>query len=278
MTTNISESAPFDGPLGGLPPADRRLLRYAPLEVAIIEVKFTSPAKEIAADVAAHIRDALNTATEVDYTSIQPATTGTVQVNFEIQGSSWAEQNHGWQISSSDGSRSVTLFPDSLIVQTTEYSHWSVSIRTPLSVLLQELASTIKPSLIHRIGLRYVDRFVDPDCKTVSDWGGKIEASLLGPVGNSIFGTMVQGAQQQIELAVDNRHGAILRHGPAQDASTKSINYLLDLDVFAHATTPFGVDDVLGTANNLNRTSLSLFQACVSSDYFTTLQGEENRL
>ena len=31
-----------DGPLGGLPPADKTLLASAPLEVAICEVRFTS--------------------------------------------------------------------------------------------------------------------------------------------------------------------------------------------------------------------------------------------
>jgi uncharacterized protein (TIGR04255 family) len=119
-----------------------------------------------------------------------------------------------------------------------------------------------------------VDRFVDPACRTLRDWNGKIDATLLGPLGNPVFGSMVTGAQQQVEVALDGRHGALLRHGPIPDQASKSISYLLDLDVFANAAIPFKVNDVLDAAERLNRTALSLFQACVSVDYLKSLQGE----
>jgi hypothetical protein len=85
---------------------------------------------------------------------------------------------------------------------------------------------------------------------------------------------MVRQAQQQVEVTLDGRHGALLRHGPIHDQSSKSVNYLLDLDVFAHAASPFNPAEVVDAAERLNRTALSLFQACVSAAYLKSLQGE----
>jgi len=274
MTDTSQPLAIADVPLGGLPSADKTLLANAPLEVAIIEVRFTSAQTEIQAESAARVRDSLAAALGVDFPNIQPATQGTMQINFDAGGAAWSgDETKGWQVASSDGQHSATIFPGSVIWQVGDYRRWSLSMRAPLEVLLSAVAADLTPSLVQRIGLRYVDRFVDPACKTLGDWFGKIDDTLLGPLGNQVFGSMVRQAQQQVELTLDSRHGVLLRHGPIHDQSTKSVNYLLDLDVFAHAASPFNSSEVVDTAERLNRTALSLFQACVSAEYLKSLQG-----
>lgn len=271
----IANPALDDMPLGGLPPADPTLLAPAPLEVAIIEVRYTAPIAEITAEVASLLRDALVSATGHDFTSIQPAVQGTLQVNLGQQAAEWATtETRGWQIASADGTRSVSLLPGSFIIQVSEYERWSISIKTPLAVLLEIVSKHLSPSLVQRVGLRYVNRFVDTGSKFVADWVDRIDGHVLGPVQNRIFGAMISGAQQQVELSLDGRHAAILRHGPTLDPNTKSINYLIDLDVFNYASESFVSEEILTTANRLNRTALSLFQACVSTDYLTSLQGK----
>jgi uncharacterized protein (TIGR04255 family) len=273
MTETTTDLSDTDVPLGGLPSADRTLLPAGPLEVAIIKVRFTSGTTDIPVDVATRVRDVLGHAANIEYTTIQPATQGTMQINFGGEGPSWSGgQTQGWQIASADGRRSVTLMPGSLIMQTTDYERWSLSMKAPLTAVLNEIAQDVGPTLVQRIGLRYVDRFQDNQCKTIGDWRGKIDDTLLGPILNSVFGAKVGAAQQHVEVALDSKHGAVLRHGPAPDLSTKSINYLLDLDVFNHAAEPFMPKDVIYTAERLNRTALSLFQACVSTDYLESLQ------
>jgi len=274
--TDISPALPItDVPLGGLPSADKTLLANAPLEVAIIEVKFTSSTAEVPVEVAARIRDALAEVVTVDFPTIQPATQRAMQINFNAAGASWSgDQMTGWQVASSDGQHSAMIFPGSVVWQVGDYKRWSLSMRAPLEVLLSAVEMDLAPSLVQRVGLRYVDRFVDPSCKSLGDWVGKIEATVLGPLGNAAFGGMVRGAQQQLELALDGRHGALLRHGPIYDQASKTVNYLLDLDVFAHGASAFVMADVIATAARLNRTALSLFQACVSADYLKSLQGE----
>ena len=56
-----------DVPLGGLPSADSTLLGNAPLEVAVIEIRYTARTDEITPEVAAAFRDDLVENTGVDF-------------------------------------------------------------------------------------------------------------------------------------------------------------------------------------------------------------------
>ncbi len=279
MTNTAAESTPTNPPFGGLPSADRTLLARPPLELAIVEVRFTPTFDEIAPETASQLRDELSAATDLDFPTIEPAVQQQFQINFNAQGGAPKQQvelvSRGWQIAAAGGAVLVTLMPDSFIVQVSQYERWSVSLKAPLSALLEGVVTHLRPSLVQRIGLRYVDRFRDDRCKTVRDWTDKISDSLLGPVLNDVFGDNVRAAQQQVELALDSKHGALLRHGPAPDPSTQSINYLLDIDVFELATSAFRADEILNAAERLNRTSLSLFQACMRPTYLRSLQDEE---
>jgi uncharacterized protein (TIGR04255 family) len=264
-----------DAPLGGLPLADVSMLAKAPVEVAVIEVRFTAAVAEISPTDAATLRDALAEGTGRSYPAIQPALQQQVQIDLGVQGTSHvSQQSKGWQIAAANGASTVTLMPDVVIMQVGEYERWKTSMKTPLSILLESLERLVEPSLVHRIGLRYIDRFRDEACKSVADWQGKIDAALLGPVLNKAFGDMVRGAQQQIEISLDEQHGALLRHGPVFDEASKSVQYLLDTDVFRNSTFEFSASEVVSAAERLNRTALSLFHAAITDDYLHHLQGE----
>lgn len=263
-----------DVPLGGLPPADRTLLQNAPLEIAIVDVRFaTDRAAEITAHTATALRDRLAAVTGADFAHIKPAQQQTVQIELDPTGSQLSNKagNRGWQIFTADGSRSVTVMPDNLIMQTTSYSRWSDSLGAPLSAALGVLADAIDPALQTRVGLRYIDRFRDRAALTVHDWRGRVRPEILGPVYNDSFGAMIRGSQQQLELAIDQHHRSILRHG-FTDEEDGSVGYLLDIDVFSEATAAFERAAIEATAMSLNRTALSLFQSCLEPEYLRTLQ------
>lgn len=265
-------------PLGGLPSADTTLLVEPPLEVAIVEVRFLAEAAQTNAAFATELRDALARATDRPFPTIQPATQSTMQVNFDTRNASVSgEDISGWQIATADGQYSATVFPGSLVWQVGggEYERWSVTMRNPVEILLEAISTHMKPVLTQRIGLRYVDRLVDHECRTPADWSGKVDESLLGPVRNNVFGTKVRSAQQQVDVPLDAQHAALLRHGPINDPTTGSTNYLLDFDVFSHASEAFEGRKIIETAERLNRTALTLFQACLDKDYLKTLQRKE---
>ena len=261
-----------DVPLGGLPSADPTLLGNAPLEVAVIEIRYTARTDEITPEVAAAFRDDLVENTGVDFPSIQPTVQQQMRIDFGANGvSQVAAESSGWQIASADGAH-VTLMPDILIMQVNRYERWRTSMKAPLTVLVESLGRLVKPSLVHRIGLRYVDRFHDSGFNSAEAWRGRIDDTLPGPVLNPAFGGSVRGAQQQVEIRLDDHHGALLRHGPVRDDSGKCVQYLLDTDVFRHSSFTFDVREVVISAERLNRTSLSLFQASVTDTYLKELR------
>ncbi len=93
--------------------------------------------------------------------SIQPTVQQQMRIDFGANGvSQVAAESSGWQIASADGAH-VTLMPDILIMQVNRYERWRTSMKAPLTVLVESLGRLVKPSLVHRIGLRYVDRFHD---------------------------------------------------------------------------------------------------------------------
>lgn len=262
-----------DIPLGNLPSADPTLLGKAPLEVAVFEIRFTAHAGEITPETAAALRDELVENTGVDYPTIQPTVQQQMRIDFGANGvSQVAAESRGWQIVSADGAAHITLMPDVLIIQLNRYERWSTSMKAPITVLVESLGRLIKPSLVHRIGLRYVDRFHDSGFDSAAAWRGRIDDTLLGPVLNPAFGGSVRGAQQQVEIRLDDHHGALLRHGPVHDDAGKCVQYLLDTDVFRHSSFTFDVREVVVSAERLNRTALSLFQASVTETYLKELR------
>ncbi|MGN6218881.1 MAG: TIGR04255 family protein [Microbacterium sp.] len=262
--------------VGGLPPADRSLLVKAPLELAVVEVRFVAATEDVPASFASAAQSVLNKATGLDFTSIEAATQGAVQVNFGASGPTWqGSQTRGWQIATKGGAQSVTLLPGSVIVQTSDYERWGTSLKTPLDALLDVLSKHLKPTLLQRVGLRYVDRFQQRDCASPSDWRDRIAPSLIGPALNPVFGHLVTGAQQHIDISLDRHHAAVLRHGPTTNEASRAVDYVIDLDVFNHVAGAFDANEIVASAERLNRTALSLFQACVTSDYLQELQGKE---
>lgn len=262
-----------DGPYGGLAPADKTLLAKAPIEVAIIEVRFSSTMSVITPEIALSVRDALVAATGLEYPTIQQTSRKQWNVDFGIEPAVRVEQEvHGWQVVSADARRSITLFPDSFLLQTNEYERWSTTLREPLAVLGQLLESILDAQIIHRVGLRYVDRF-DGAGTEIDGWRGRITESLLGPLLNDVFGSKVTGTQQQVEIELDAERGALLRHGRLFDGEMSSTDYLLDIDVFDQRSRRFELKELLVTADRLNRTSLALFQACLVPEFLIELQG-----
>lgn len=270
----MSESV--GGPLGGLPQADRTLLAAPPLELAVAEVTFVAGVREIPPTEALGFRSDL-AALGFGFAGLEQARQGrlSVELSADATASSHVEDlSLGWRLASEDGRLQVTLMPDSVVVQTTDYERWSVSLRPVLDAVLAVTGERHGPTLVQRIGLRYIDRFVDRACRSAAGWRGRMDEHLLGPVLHPSVGGLVQQAQQQVELRLDATHGATIRHGAFVDAAEGgATSYLLDIDVFDGEPLAWDAAEVGGRAEHLNRTAASLFQAAVTPEYLRRLQG-----
>jgi uncharacterized protein (TIGR04255 family) len=262
-------------PLGGLPPADRTLLARAPLEVAIVEVRFAAPILELSAPAGLRLLQRLQ-ALGHSFARLDQAREGRISIAIQpgAEPSSQVDEvAAGWQLRTADGAVQATIMPAAIVLQTTAYERWSTSLRPVLHGLLSACGEVISPAVVARVGLRYVDRFVEPSARSAADWHGLIDGSLLGPVMHPTFGPAVQSAQQQVELAFDDTHGALLRHGPFVDAAAAgAVSYLVDIDVFDVTATEFDAEALVERVEILNRTAASIFQGTVTPEYLQALQ------
>ena len=268
-------------PLAGLPAANRTLLARAPLELAVVEVRFAAPVNDVDPDAGLRIYTRLGELGH-PFARLERAQEGRVSIQIQpgAQPESQVEQvAAGWQLWTADGSAQATVMPGAVVLQTSRYERWSVSLRPALEALLTVTGEVLEPAVVSRLGLRYIDRFVEPGARTPAAWEGRIHPSLLGAVTHPVFGEHVRGAQQQVELSFDDVHGALLRHGPFVDpAAGGAVSYLVDIDVFDLTPARFVAAELVEGAEVLNRTAASLFQAAVTDEYLRVLQrpaGEE---
>ncbi|MEV3872318.1 TIGR04255 family protein [Streptomyces sp. NPDC049906] len=264
-------------PLAGLPPAGRALLRDAPVELAIAEIRFAGVGNSVSTDQALAIKE-LAEERGIKFTSMEPAQRNELLVDVNASGAS--PQVHvrarGWQLGRDGGKLLATIMPDSLVVQTSQYERWSVSLRPVLESLLLGFEQHLEPKLLHRLGVRYVNRLVDTEAKAPNAWRNRISDSFLGPILDPVIGDKVAAAQQQIELALGDGQGALLRHGAFVDAAAQNaISYLMDIDVFDATTRRFISADAIEACQRLNRTALSLFKQAMRPESWLAAQ-EEN--
>jgi uncharacterized protein (TIGR04255 family) len=246
------------------------LLARAPLELATVEVRF-SGAAELPADAGLRLRDRLTEA-GLPLTRLEPRQTQKINL---VPGAppSIEVGNSGWMLANPEGTVQATILPESVVFQTATYHRWSVTMRPAVEAVLTAVGDLISPVVSLRIGLRYVNRFVDTAARSVSAWEGRINERFLGPACHPDLGQLVRGCQQQVDLSFSDTQGAILRHGPFVDERTgRSVSYLLDIDCYDTTPSDFGVAELVERAEVLNRTAASLFQAVITEDYRHELQ------
>lgn len=263
------------GPLGGLPAADRNLLVEPPLELAVAEIRFLGPAIELPSQQAIAIREAL-TGQGFSFPRLEQAqqTQVSIEMSAGMPSVPMTQQSaKGWQFFSADNQIQLTVMPDVIVVQTSRYERWSTSMRPLLKTVLRIAAEHHRPELVKRIGLRYVNRFVERGARSAAAWDGKISPTFLGPVLHPTFENQVLQSHQQVELSLGATQGALLRHGPFIDATAAGgVSYLLDTDVFDTEPIIFDVDEVVRRTETLNRTAASIFQQVLTPEYLRARQ------
>lgn len=183
-----------------------------------------------------------------------------------------SETNRGWRLRSADEAWTVVVMSDFFALETTAYIDWD-DFRDRLQTLTQTVEKEFGPSIERRIGLRYVDRIVDSSVTRPTDWRGKIDPALLGPIAHDELGPGVTTTQGLVQLKIDQATNVVLRHGCFADAESDGDSvYLLDHDCARETTRPFVADDVMASVDSLHTTALQVFQASLTTDYFESLR------
>jgi uncharacterized protein (TIGR04255 family) len=251
-------------------PADGRFILSSPqIEVALAEVRFSSPQRELQVDDALALRDALRTG-GVDLEIIQPAAARELSLTMTPEGvqTSTVAQTDGWQISDTGHQTVLTVLSSAVSVQTNRYERWSVTMRPILAALLPAVGEVLSPRLRSRIGLRYVNRFTGVAAETAGFWSTRIEPRLLGVLSEASFADRVTGSQQQLDLLDGHGRGRTIRHGCFRDAAIRhTFSYLLDIDTFDTNTESYDAAQIVSVTEELNRVAAQTFRGSITDTY-----------
>lgn len=249
--------------------ASRRfLLTNSPLELAVFEARFPARSVRVTLEDGIRMRDlivsAIGTET-VSFPSVESAQTHEVTLTLGPDGAvQHANSAEGVQISDPDSGFAVSVFPTQLAVQVQSYVRWSVTLRPLIAAALAALSEILRPEAVSRVGLRYVNRFRNPDARSTLYWAERIEPSLAGPLVAGPFSEGVIRTQHQVELALDDGVGVTIRHGAFPEPTPRgTLSYLLDVDVYVARTEPFTTEAVLSMGEALNRRAAEVFRTAM---------------
>jgi uncharacterized protein (TIGR04255 family) len=180
----------------------------------------------------------------------------------------------GWRLRSEDSRWAITLMPDHVALETTKYTTWEDDFRIRLAALLDAVTEHVRPTIEQRLGLRYVNRIVEPKVGKPTELRDYIASELLGLILHEDFGEMVSGAQQQLDLDAGEGVHIAMRHGFIRDGDREGApTYLIDFDIFRQGVQAFDVEDIKVSADSFNELALRLFQRSLTEKMLTYLEG-----
>ena len=239
------------------------------IELAVAEVRFRSDNETILEPVGLAFREAIRVS-GLALDSFEPVVAQEVNIEMTNAGArtTGATASQGWACRDTVTGIVVTLMPFSVAVQTRAYARWSETFQPILEAALDGVAELLGPSLRTRIGLRYVNRFVDPEAHRPGDWAARFHPSLLGPVTSGPLAECITSSQQQLEVAWEGGLSGLIRHGAFVDSAVgRAYSYLLDLDVSDGATEPFDRSECLERLTQMNRASAELFKSLLAEHH-----------
>jgi uncharacterized protein (TIGR04255 family) len=257
------------------PPSERVIFEINPLAEVVCQLSFP-PSLRIAGEPPAEFQDRIRGAYPLlrnqpggGIGGFGPGLGGVIQ-----EGPGWRVRQ-GFNIgvgpqpayvfTTEDGSRVVTLTPESLAVAETRYERWE-SLRAEIEALMGLLVELYQPPFFTRLGLRYQD-LLDRRRLGLSNvpWKDLLNPGFAGALaGESPIAAEVTGIGTVVELSLSETPGARVRlqHGLNESPGDDGEIYAIDSDFFITERT--AVADALSSLDGFNVQAGNLFRWAVS--------------
>ena len=184
-----------------------------------------------------------------------------------------------WRFTDTSGNWRVSLAPDFLAIETITYSSRSDFLHR-LERILVALNEHIKPQIVERFGLRYVDRL---DGKDIENLSTLVRSEVAGIIVSEFRDQIHQNINESL-FKLPGKEGQILaRWGllPANatiDPSTiEPINepsWVLDLDMSLVERREFSVEDLMSDAQEFAERIYTFFRWAVTPDFLRRFGGK----
>ncbi len=259
-----------------LPEARDERLARAPLKLVVAQVRYARPFAALELEVGLAVQEALGGAGQWRLESTQNELVLSLALS-QLQGSVPAavpvEAQPGWRLTAEDRAWTVTVLPQSVSLETTRYKSWA-AFWARFSVLLDTVASALRPTGEERLGLRYINSIDDPRVTTPGEWGRWIRREALGLVLHPDFGPSIAATHQQVDLVLAQGTGATLRHGIRREEGEASLAYMIDIDTYRSGVRKFDPADIRSAMEQHNHLARQLFQNVITEDLYVYLRGE----
>ena len=251
-----------------LPAPDRRPLARSPLELVVCQLRFETNLAVSDGHVALSFHETLG-GRSGRYPKIGQMTSQ--ELNLAVGAGipvGHARSLAGWRFAAEDDRWLVSLMPDYVSLETSAYTTWEDDFQPRLDAIIDALAEVLKPALEQRLGLRYVDRIVEPAVGSAAEWGPYIAPELLGLIRHEALGAAVTASRQTLLLQLDEEVKCGLTHGFAPDPSKGGeLSYLLDFDIHRDQARAFDATHTKEAAVQFNTFALQLFQMAVTPTF-----------
>lgn len=244
-----------------LPEPDRSTLSAAPLELVVLQVKF-----ERKADMSPQVALALKSEMGDDvYPHLEQAISSEVIFQMSPSGAATTENRaEGWRFMSQHRKWVVSVFPDWASLECTGYTDWD-EFRERSNVLLQTVESLLSPQLVHRVGLRYIDRIILRDTAKPADWDGLIADEVLGFAASHELGQYLTTVKTEQVVAMDDVTGVVRTScGPDNQGPTRH-SIVIDTDCFEQSAFGYNLAALALKVEKLHDRALQLFQLVTST-------------
>jgi uncharacterized protein (TIGR04255 family) len=180
-----------------------------------------------------------------------------------------AKQQIAWRFSDVESTWRVSLTADFVALETSKYSS-RADLCVRLREVLEALDKHVGPKLVDRLGIRYVDRITG---QAAGDITKLVIAEVRGIDGTpaAAHATHVL-SETMFELAEDRvraRWGRLPAGVTIDDAieAVEEQSWILDLDMFSGATTPFDVEHVISEARRYAERIYAIFRWTVTEEF-----------
>lgn len=190
-----------------------------------------------------------------------------------------AEPRVIWRFVNIDATWRVSLASDFVALETTAYSSRSDFLER-LESVLAALNGHIKPKIVERFGLRYIDRLTAQD---VTDLSKLVRSEVAGIVATDLGKYLQQAISESLFDLPEGSGQMLARWGllpanttidPAAVEPVAELSWVLDLDMSLSTQREFKVEGLMSEAHHFAERIYTFFRWAVTDDFLRRFGGQ----
>lgn len=184
-----------------------------------------------------------------------------------------------WRFSDVERAWRVSLATDFLALETTSYSSRS-DFLARLKVVVEAVQEHIKPNVVQRQGLRYIDRVTG---QTLEEIDGLVRPEVLGIAGTALASQARLTISETIFDLPNSKAQLLARWGRVPEGTTvdpaaiepiDEPSWVLDVDMYSSEQRPFASDQVLADAGGFAERLYTFFRWAVTDEFLRRFGGQ----